>query len=481
MDETEKIDENEVVTQVPEKRDYEEELLKLIKSDEPPERLKEDLGDYHENDIAAILPELTQEERAKLYRILGIEKVSEIFPYLDDVEEYIEELPNEKAADIIENMDADDAVDVLEELEDDKKEELIKLMQKDSVKDIKLIDSYDDDMIGSKMTTNFIAVKKNLSIKQAMRAVITEAGENDNISTLYAVNDDDTFYGAIDLKDLIRARDGTPLDNIITTAYPYVYAKETVEECIDQLKDYEEDSIPVLNGNNVLIGVITQSDIVEVVHEELGDDYAKLAGLTEAEDINEPLFKSMRKRIPWLLALLALGLIVSTVIGSFQSLITIPQLFILFSFQSLILDMGGNTGTQSLGVTIRVISDDELDKKNRFKFIFKELRVGFFNGLLIGTLAFIAVGIFLTFISPVKDASKYFGFEISTCIGIALLCSMVVASLDGTLIPILFKKIGIDPAVASGPLITTVNDLVAVCIYYGVSLLLFVEIGLFTI
>ena len=416
-----------------------------------------------------------------MYRILGIEKVSEIFPYLDDVEEYIEELPNEKAADIIENMDADDAVDVLEELEDDKKEELIKLMQKDSVKDIKLIDSYDDDMIGSKMTTNFIAVKKNLSIKQAMRAVITEAGENDNISTLYAVNDDDTFYGAIDLKDLIRARDGTPLDNIITTAYPYVYAKETVEECIDQLKDYEEDSIPVLNGNNVLIGVITQSDIVEVVHEELGDDYAKLAGLTEAEDINEPLFKSMRKRIPWLLALLALGLIVSTVIGSFQSLITIPQLFILFSFQSLILDMGGNTGTQSLGVTIRVISDDELDKKNRFKFIFKELRVGFFNGLLIGTLAFIAVGIFLTFISPVKDASKYFGFEISACIGIALLCSMVVASLDGTLIPILFKKIGIDPAVASGPLITTVNDLVAVCIYYGVSLLLFVEIGLFTI
>ena len=481
MDETEKIDENEVVTQVPEKRDYEEELLKLIKSDEPPERLKEDLGDYHENDIASILPELTQEERAKLYRILGIEKVSEIFPYLDDVEEYIEELPNEKAADIIENMDADDAVDVLEELEDDKKEELIKLMQKDSVKDIKLIDSYDEDMIGSKMTTNFIAVKKNLSIKQAMRAVITEAGENDNISTLYAVNDDDTFYGAIDLKDLIRAREGTPLDNIITTAYPYVYAKETVEECIDQLKDYEEDSIPVLNGNNVLIGVITQSDIVEVVHEELGDDYAKLAGLTEAEDINEPLFKSMRKRIPWLLALLALGLIVSTVIGSFQSLITIPQLFILFSFQSLILDMGGNTGTQSLGVTIRVISDDELDKKNRFKFIFKELRVGFFNGLLIGTLAFIAVGIFLTFISPVKDASKYFGFEISACIGIALLCSMVVASLDGTLIPILFKKIGIDPAVASGPLITTVNDLVAVCIYYGVSLLLFVEIGLFTI
>lgn len=481
MDEEIKEEVTEVVSEVPEKRDYEEELLNLIKSDEPPQRLREDLSDYHENDIAAILPQLNKSERTKLYKILGVEKVSEIFAYLDDVEEYIEELDNEKAADIIENMDADDAVDVLEELDDDKKEELIRLMQKDSVKDIKLIDSYDDDMIGSKMTTNFIAINKNFTIKQAMRAVITEAGENDNISTLYATNDDNTFYGAIDLKDLIRARDGTPLDNIITTAYPYVYAKETVQECIEQLKDYEEDSIPVLNGNNVLIGVITSSDIVEVVHEELGDDYAKLAGLTEAEDVNEPLLKSMRKRVPWLLALLCLGLIVSTVIGAFQSLITWQQLFILYSFQSLILDMGGNTGTQSLGVTIRVLSEDELDRKNKLKFIFKELRVGFFNGLLIGSLAFIFVGLFLTFVSPTGSTNPYFGFEISACIGIALICTMVIASLDGTLIPMLFKKIGIDPAVASGPLITTINDLVAVCMYYGISVLLFIEIGLFSV
>ena len=124
MDDNEILNEEETVNQVPEKRDYEEELLKLIKSNEPPEKLREDLGDYHENDIAAILPELTQEERSKLYKILGVEKVSEIFPYLDDVEEYIDELPNEKAADIIENMDADDAVDVLEELEEERKKKL---------------------------------------------------------------------------------------------------------------------------------------------------------------------------------------------------------------------------------------------------------------------------------------------------------------------------------------------------------------------
>lgn len=479
MDEEKKLITPEENSEIPEKRDYEEELLNLIKSDEPPERLKEELDNYHENDIAAVLPKLGKEERSKLYKLLGLERVSEIFAYLDNVEEYIEELPNEKAADIIENMDADDAVDVLEELESDKKEEIIKLMGKESVEDIKLIDSYDEDAIGSRMTTNFISVSKNFTVKQAMRTVITEAGENDNISTIYATDDDGTFYGAIDLKDLIRAREGKPLDEIITTAYPYVYAKETVEKCIEQLKDYGEDSIPVLDENNKIIGAITSSDIVEAVHEELGDDYAKLAGLTEAEDVNEPLFKSMRKRVPWLLALLALGLVVSTIIGAFQSKITVTQLIILFSFQSLILDMGGNTGTQSLGVTIRVLSDEELTAKNKIAFIFKEVRVGFFNGLLIGTLAFVCVGLYLTFVSKPDSAVPYFGFEISACIGIALVCTMVIASLDGTLIPIIFKKIGIDPAVASGPLITTVNDLVAVCVYYGISILLFIQIGLF--
>lgn len=462
---------------VPEKRDYEEELLNLVKSDIPPEQLKRELENYHENDIAAILPELSKAERIKLYKVLGVDTVSEVFTYLDDVEEYIEELDSEKAADIIESMDADDAIDVLEELESDKKEEIINLMEKDSVADIQLIDSYDEDMIGSRMTTNYISLNKKLSVKQAMKVVVQEAGENDNITTIYALNDDGTFYGAIDLSDLIRAREGTPLDDIITTSYPYVYATETVEECIEALKDYSEDSIPVLRKDNVLIGVITASDIVEVVDEELGDDYAKLAGLTEAEDINEPLLKSMRKRIPWLLALLVLGLVVSTVIGRFQTQIP-AGLVIIYSFQSLILDMSGNTGTQSLGVTIRVLNDEEFTGKRKFLYVLKEMRVALCNGLIIGTLAFTAIGVYLTFI---EGFPAYFGFEISACIGISLVTAMVIAGLDGTLIPIIFKKIGIDPAVASGPLITTINDLIAVVTYYGLSLLLFVQLGIFII
>ncbi len=478
MDKNEKDFEQEVENEVPEKRDYEEELLKIIRSDNPPSVIKDELDNYHENDIASIVPSLTEEERKKLYKTLGVDKVSEIFAYLDDVDKFIEELDAERAADIIESMDADDAIDVLEELEDDKKEEIINLMEKESVQDIQLIDSYDDDMIGSRMTTNFIAISKNLSVKQAMKKVIADAAENDNISTIYAINDDDTFYGAISLRDLIIAREQTPLDDIITTSYPYVYATETVEECIEELKDYSEDSIPVLNKENFIIGVITSSDIVEVVDEELGDDYAKLAGLTAAEDISEPLLKSMKKRIPWLLALLALGLIVSSIIGKFQTPVISAGLVLLYSFQSLILDMSGNTGTQSLGVTIRVLSDEDFKGKKKFLFILKEMRVALCNGLIIGSLAFLTIGLYLTF---VDGQEAWFAFEISACIGLSLVTAMVIAGLDGTAIPMLFQKIGIDPAVASGPLITTINDLIAVCTYYGLSLLLFVQIGVFKV
>ena len=477
----EKTNLDELVVDVPEKRDYEQELLLLLTQNNSIKTLKELLDDYHENDIASVLPSLSKEQRVKLYKALGVDRVSDVFAYLDDVEDFIEELDVEKVADILENMDADDAIDVLEELDEDKKEEIISLMEEDSVHDIQLIESYEDDEIGSKMTTNYIAFSKDFTIKQAMRTVIREAEENDNISTLYAINEDGTFYGAIQLKDLIRARESTPLDDIITTSYPYVYAKETVENCLEQLKDYSEDSIPVLNKKNVLIGVITSSDIVEVVDEELGEDYAKLAGLTEEEDVNEPVFKSVRKRIPWLLILLGLGLLVSSIITKFQENIK-PGLVILYSFQSLILGMSGNTGTQSLGVTIRVLSNEEFKGREKLKFILKELRVGLLNGLILGLISFVLIGLYVTFLTdfPKTYEIPYYGFEISACIAISLIATTLMASLVGTLIPMFFKKIGVDPAVASGPLITTLNDLISVFTYFGISLLLFVQIGLFS-
>ena len=253
-------------------------------------------------------------------------------------------------------------------------------------------------------------------------------------------------------------------------SYPYVYAREMIEDCIERMKDYSEDSIPVLDENNKILGVITAQDIVQVVDDEMGDDYAKLAGLASEEELNEPIRQSVHKRLPWLIILLGLGLVVSSVVGLFEGVVA--QLTIVICFQSLILDMAGNVGTQSLAVTIRVLMDENLDGKQKLGLVFKEARVGMCNGLILGVLSFVFIGLYVIF---AKGMTPGFGFAVSACIGVALLLAMMISSVSGTVIPILFKKFGVDPAVASGPLITTVNDLVAVISYYGLTWIFLIE------
>ena len=466
--------ENNIETQeyeIPEKADYEAEIIDIIRGNEPAYVKKEKLNDYHENDIASVLEDLDVNERRRLYALLGLDRVSEIFAYLDDPEEFIEELDNETAADILEAMEPDDAVDILDELEEEKSEELLQLMDKEAQKDIDLIQSYDEDEIGSKMTTNYVSLSLDLTIKQAMKRLVEQAADNDNISTLYVKKEDGTFYGAIDLKDLIVAREYVELESLVITSYPFLYDHETVDDCIEELKDYSEDSIPVLDKDNHILGVITSQDLVEVVDEEMGEDYAKLAGLAAEEELEEPLSQSLKKRVPWLIILLMLGMIVSTVISMFEKVIV--GLPIIVTFQSVILGMSGNVGTQSLAVTIRVLMDEELEFKQMLGFVFKEMRVGFFNGLIVGSISFIFTGVFIWL---VRGQQFMDAFAISGCIGIALALAMLISSFVGAIIPIILDKIGFDPAVASGPLISTVNDLVAAVTYYGLAWVFLINI-----
>ena len=303
-----------------------------------------------------------------------------------------------------------------------------------------------------------------------MSSLVEQAPENDNISTLFVVDSGGGYYGALDLKELIIARQGTALEDLIMTSFPYVYGHERVDDCIEKLKDYSEDSIPVLDNNNRILGVITSQNLLEVVDEAMGEDYAKLAGLTAEEDLSEKLTASMRKRLPWLIVLLVLGLGVSSVVSAFEEVVS--QLPIIMAFQSLILDMAGNAGTQSLAVTIRVLMDENLTAGQKAHLVFKETRVGLCDGIFLGALSFVAV---TGFLMVAKGRTLLFALSVSGCIGISLMIAMLVSSAVGTLIPMFFKKIHIDPAVASGPLITTVNDLVAVVTYYGMSWLLLIQ------
>ena len=454
-------------------QDYTGEILKIIRSNTSPAVMCSRLEDYHANDLADVMPELTVQERCKLYRILDMDMLSDIFEYTDsdNAAEYLKEIDVKKGAAILSRMETDALVEVLHKIDKAKKRLLLDLMDDEVRHDIEVIASFDDDEIGSKMTTNCIIIRENLTVKQAMSSLVEQAAKNDNISTLFVVTEQQKFYGAIDLKDLIIARQDRALEDLVVTSYPYVYAEEDIDDCIEKLKDYSEDSVPVLDNDNRLLGVITSANIIDLVDDEMGEDYAMFAGLTAEEDLKEPLKESMKKRMPWLIVLLGLGMVVSSVVGVFEHVVT--QLPIIMAFQSLILDMAGNVGTQSLAVTIRVLMDESLTGKQKVELVFKEMKIGLCNGGLLGILSFAVIGLYICLF---KGKTLLFSYAVSGCIGVALLLAMLISSAVGTCIPLFFKKINIDPAVASGPLITTVNDLVAVVTYYGLGWILLIQV-----
>lgn len=246
---------------------YVEELIEIIRAGLSREELVDWLFDYHDNDIADALELLTPEERKRLYSALGAERVAEIFAYLDDGDVYLKELSLKQQAKVISEMDSDDAVDILEEVDDDTKCKILGMLDKEASEDVQLLLSYDEDEIGSYMTTNFILIHNDLTVREAMRELVKQAGENDNISTIYVVDRAEQYYGAIELQDLIIAREHTELEDLISRSYPYVMDHEKISECIEKIKDYAE------------------------------------------EDLNETTRESIRKRLPWLVILTVMALL----------------------------------------------------------------------------------------------------------------------------------------------------------------------------
>lgn len=414
-----------------------DEITAVINSNDSPKAMMNKLDDYHGSDIAEVISTFSVLNRRKFYRVCSLEMLAEIFEYLDEKQagEYLREMDIHKASELISELDTDTAVNILSETDKDRRSLIIDAVAPDVRSELKLIASFDEEEIGSRMTTNCIIIDEDMTVKQAMNALVSQARKNDNISTLFVVDENKVFSGAIDLKDLITADSEVELESITATSFPYVYANEQTADCIEKLKDYSEYIIPVLDDSNRLLGVITAQNIIEASDDEMGEDYAKLGGLSAEEDLNEPVLQSVKKRLPWLLVLLGLG-------------------------------MAGNVGTQSLAVTIRVLTDGGLTSKHKLRLVSKEMRVGLLNGTLIGVLSFIAVGLYIFFF---KGKGLVYSFAMSGCIGISLILAIIVSSAVGTLTPLFFKKIKIDPAVASGPMITTLNDLVAVVAYYGTS------------
>ena len=317
------------------------------------------------------------------------------------------------------------------------------------------------------MTRDYVSVQEGASVREAMRSLVRQAGERENVSTIYVVDAAGILTGSIELARLIRAREGDALASVTERDIPAVNIGEDAAGCAARLRALGAEGAPVVDGMGRLRGALTAAELARIESGAMDEDYARLGGLTEGEDLCEPLRASVRKRLPWLLALLALGLVVSSVVGAFEQVVS--RLPLIISFQSLVLDMAGNVGTQSLAVTIRVLTDRRAGRAQKLRLLAKETRVGAANGLALAVLSVAFIGLYLVLF---KGQDAALALSVAFCTSVALAVSIVLSSAAGTVIPLVFDRLHIDPAVASGPLITTVNDLIAVVTYYGLAWLL---------
>lgn len=445
------------------------ELKKLIEQTTDLTELKSILDNYHPYDIAILFADLDDSDQEKIIKCYSDEEFAEILSYVEDEDasDILEDLPEEKAAAIINEMEPDDASDVLDEMEEDVVEKVTALLDEDLQEDIETLSNYEEDTAGAIMNTNFIKVLTGSTVKQAMKIVTAEAPDAETINTIFIVDEQDALLGVMDLKDLIVARMPKTVNDVMLENFVFADVLDDHDTIVKKVSDYDVKALPVLKDGKIL-GIITMDDAFDALTEEAEEDYAKLAGLTEDEESKESIFGSIKKRIPWLAVLLVLDIFIAMVISIFDK--EIQGYPILAFFQASVLGLSGNCGTQSLAVAVRRISDGDLDNKHGVrKHILKELLQGLGTGVILAIVSFLMVFVMLT----IKKETEVAPYQMGLILGIAVLISVVLANFVGSLLPVIFYKMKIDPAVASGPFITTINDVVSVLTYFGIAMLMF--------
>lgn len=452
---------------------HEEEILELFKSPLDTLEFHDMIMEYHPYDIARVFENLDDEQRSKLYIALSPQEIAPIFEHLDheEIPRIFKELSNNYSVKILENMDIDETVDILRNIENEKlRFSYINLMRKDLAKEIKALLKYDEDVTGSIISTSYIEFDDSMLIKDAMKHMLKEAKTVSYINTLYVANKNQELVGVLSLRQLIVADKEDRLVDVMTEKVISVGVNAPKEVAASLFKDYDFEALPVVDSNNRMLGIVTVDDIIDFLEDEATEDYAKFAGIFdgEIEHGKETISKAFKKRIPWLIILLFIGIIASMIIGRFEE--TLDAIPILAMFLPMMLDMAGNVGTQSLAVTIRYLMDDDfLTRKNVTKHILRELGIGVTNGFIVSCIAFFIAFILL---GVMKTDVSFFNMETlktSVIISFSMLISIIVSNIAGAVVPLIIHTFKIDPAAASGPFITTINDIIAISIYFTLA------------
>ena len=432
--------------------------------------LKKQLKKIHPFDLAELYPYLSDDDKARLVILIDSSKRADMFVELDIDEqiELIHLLDTSEQKSLLRQLESDDLKEFISLIEDEEiKQEMISLLSKVRQKSIELLMQYDEDLAASIMSTEFITIHQDMSIKEATHAVITTSNDSDYIDTIFVIDDENKVVGVIDLKDLIIARANKELKEIMNEEFQFVYEDESIEKAIQTVKDYDRNAIPVLDHEDRMIGIVTGDDLFDEIIESHEYDYQKMALLNDHETNSSAITRS-KQRLPWLMIAVVLNLLIASFLSIFEA--TLAQVTALVLFQPLILGMAGNIGTQSLAVTILGFHLEAFDAKEMPKqHVTKEVFIGLMNSFILSVLSFGFAFIFLTLI-PTGNQQP---IDIAFVVFIAVFSSMFISACMGVLIPIILKKYGSDPAVASGPIITTINDVVALVIYFGVATIAF--------
>jgi len=446
---------------MPENKNTENKIELILSSLDDENAITAILADTRNEDIAEILNSVNREEKIKITRYIDKEKMAQVFAKIapDTIYAVSEEFGPVYVAEILDNMEPEEAAEVLSELDSEVVEAVLALMEKPEARKVKETLEYEEKTAGRLMSADFIAMNENTTPEQAIEYIRTKEIEK-TYYYIYVVNNDNLYIGLIPIQKIIFAKKNVILGDIAEKDVVSVPVNMDQEQVARLVGKYDVPALPVVDANGILLGEITVDDVIDVINEENTEDIYKMAGTDYEEVFSESAFKVAKIRLPWLLTCIFGSLLSGTVIRKFE--VTLEQAISLVAFIPVIMATGGNTGLQSCTIMVRRLAMGNLSSYNIASNIFKEIRTALILGTVCGSLLFV--------IASMWRGNPFIGF----ILGISMFSAVSVSSIVGLCVPILFKKFNIDPAVSSGPLITTLNDIIGLSIYLLLSSLLII-------
>ena len=435
-----------------------EEIKKLLESKKY-NVLKEELKKVNSADIPALFEDLDKEEVIKLFRILPKEQAGEAFSYMDPYmkEKLIQDLTDAELKNILDELFMDDTVDLIEEMPSNVVKKILRAVNKQDRKVINELLQYPEDSAGSIMTTEFVDLKETMTVEQALQRIRDIGIDSETIYNCYVLNSNRILLGTVNIKEILISKPTTIIKNLMATNIISINTTDDKEEVTKLFDKYDYFALPVVDNENRLVGIVTVDDAINVIQDEVSEDFEKMAAISPNEEgyFKTSVFKHAKNRILWLLILMLSATITGGIITKYEeAFATVP---LLVAFIPMIMGTGGNCGSQSSTLIIRGLATDEIKLNDVFRALWKEFRVS------------VIVGIILAIVNAIRILILYKNSQLALVIGFTLIATVMLAKALGCLLPLLAKRFKLDPAIMASPLITTLVDIFSILVYFQIA------------